>query len=184
MYYGPSLAALFDLDNEVREICHALADRGGEEMTRNTREFTPVGSRPFEPGYVPGHLLESISQKLVVVTVDLTGRLVYESGAKTNVEYAIYVEEGTGLWGPYRRMYEIRPKNPDGWLRFLDEHGNPVFAKRVMHPGSPGAHMFARGAAKTEVEMHEWAQRMVDEWSLRVGVVAVLKAKSRVIVSA
>ena len=69
------------------------------------------------------------------------------------MEYAPYVEDGTGLWGPKHAKYEIKPKRPGGWLRWIDPMtGDPVFARRVMHPGWPGNHMFAIGAALTEQE--------------------------------
>ena len=78
---------------------------------------------------------------------------MYESGAESELEYAPYVEHGTGLWGPKHAKYLIVPKRPDGWLRWIDpDTGNPVFAKRVMHPGSPGNHMFEIGVAIAEQE--------------------------------
>jgi hypothetical protein len=63
-------------------------------------------------------------------------------------------------------MYEIRPKNPDGWLSWIDQAtGERIFAKRVMHPGSPGQHMFAIGAHLTEHEFHVFADRIVQAWT-------------------
>jgi hypothetical protein len=148
-------------------VCREIAHRGGERMVEWTKRNTPIGHQPFAENYVPGHLRASIEQKLLVVHPSARG-MVYESGAETNVDYAPYVEEGTGLYGPYRRMYEIRPKNPDGWLRWIDPHtGQPVFAKRVMHPGSPGQHMFAIGAHMTEDEFNIFAERIVAAWARR-----------------
>lgn len=166
MYEGPRLAALFDREEE--EILDALAfdmaQDGGEMLTRNIQELTPVGHRPFDGWYVPGHLKRSIEQTIVVVTPTMGGTL-FETATETNVTYAVFVEHGTGLWGPRRARYEIRPKNPDGWLRFHDKHGNLVFAKRVMHPGSPGAHMFSRGIAVTEPEFHAMIDRKLAIWA-------------------
>ena len=93
--------------------------------------------------------------------------MVYESGAETDVEYAPYVEHGTGLWGPRHAKYEIKPKRPDGWLRWIDPvTGDPVFAKRVMHPGSPGNHMFAFGAAIAEHEFDQFVQPILSRWAV------------------
>jgi hypothetical protein len=181
-YSGPSLAVVYDFEDSAARLCHDLADEGGDRMTDATRELTPVGHQPFNQGYMPGHLLESISKKIVVVYFDpVHGCMVYESGSETNVEYAIYVENGTGLWGPARAKYEIRPKNPLGWLRWLDDTGKPIFAKRVMHPGSPGAHMFARGAAKTEDEFHLWANHKIERWAVIVEREISLRAKAKVL---
>lgn len=167
-YTGKRLAPMFDRSG-IDGVCRELAERGGERMTEWTRRNTPIGNRPFEPTYVPGHLRESIEQKLLVVRFSPTHRaMVYESGAESNLDYALYVEEGTGLYGPYKRMYEIRPKNPDGWLRWLNpETGEPIFAKRVMHPGIHGQHMFAIGAHMTEYEFNVFAERIVQAWARR-----------------
>lgn len=152
----PKFADSFDTSPAERFL-YAAAQEGGELMVRNVRSKTPVDL---------GHLLASIEQKMVVVTWGPRGDLVYESGAETNVEYAPYVEEGTGLWGPRAARYEIRPRDPDGWLRWIDPNtGQPVFAKRVMHPGSPGAHMFAIGAALTEAQFERHIQARLRRWA-------------------
>lgn len=54
----------------------------------------------------------------------------------TNVDYAPQVEEGTS-------PHEITPKNAQA-LKFK-AGGETIFAKRVMHPGTEGHHMFLRG---------------------------------------
>lgn len=184
MYRGPSLAHVFDFERDVHDLLHGLTDEAGRKMTDNVRELTPVGHNPFAEGYVPGHLLASISQKIVVVTFDTAlGAVVYESGSETNVDYAPYVENGTGLWGPHRAAYEIRPKNPDGWLRFHDQHGNLVFAKRVLHPGSPGAHMFTRGASLTEEGFKRWADEKIEVWARERDVQIEIRAREKVLIS-
>lgn len=181
-YEGPSLAAAYDFGGSVDELLRDITSEAGDRMTAHIRELTPVGHQPFVAGYMPGHLRESISKKVVVVFME-AGGLVYESGTETNVDYSIYVEEGTGLWGPARAKYEIRPKNPNGWLRFYDHAGNAIFAKRVMHPGSPGAHMFTRGTALTEVEFSKWAGEKVRLWEERQDREIVLRGNARRIAS-
>lgn len=155
----PKLEPWFDTDPNERFLYDA-ADAGGEAMTRHVKERTPVDL---------GTLKADIRQKLTVVRVGARGELVYESGAETEIEYAPYVEHGTGLWGPRAARYEIRPKRPDGWLRWIDPMtGQPVFAKRVMHPGSPGAHMFAIGASLTEAEFDRLIQARLTRWAREV----------------
>lgn len=165
-YTGRRLAPLFDrslIDNTCRE----MARHGGERMVALVKQNTPIGHQPFSENYIPGALRESIEKKLLVV-YRKGGRMVYESGAQTNLSYAKFVEEGTGLWGPHRAKYEIKPKNPDGWLSWIDqETGERIFARKVMHPGSPGNHMFAIGAHLTEHEFNLWGQRMIQTWARR-----------------
>jgi Bacteriophage HK97-gp10, putative tail-component len=139
--------------------CRSMADKGGERMTTHVKQNTPVRF---------GTLRASITQKLTVVYPTPRG-MAYESGAETEIEYAPYVEYGTGLWGPRHAKYEIKPKRPDGWLRWIDPvTGDPVFAKRVMHPGSPGNHMFLIGEALTEHEFEQFAEPILARWATEV----------------
>jgi hypothetical protein len=165
-YVGRRLEPLFNR-SLIDNTCRDMANHGGERMTAIVKQNTPIGHQPFTENYVPGRLRESIEKKLLVVTRRPNGS-VYVSGAETHVEYAPFVENGTGLWGPHRAKYEIRPKRPDGWLSWIDqETGERIFAKRVMHPGSPGNHMFAIGVHLTEHEFHLWGQRMAHTWARR-----------------
>lgn len=167
-YEGPDLAALFDVDESVDRLCRDLTRDAGSHMTSSIKDLTPVGHQPFSQNYIPGHLKASIRQLVTVVHIT-AGGIVYESGTETEVTYGPYVEEGTGLWGPRRAKYEIRPKKPGGWLRWVDQRtGDVIFAKRVMHPGSPGAHMFAKGAALTEAAFEAMAKDRVDLWAREV----------------
>lgn len=142
-YHGGRLAPWFDA-GPVKEFGEAAAGAGGKRLAELVRAKTPVDK---------GLLVASIEQTPTVVIVDAAGRTVYESGAHTELDYAPFVEHGTGLWGPHHAKYEIRPKKPDGWLHWVDAAGNDVFAKKVMHPGSPGAHMFLLGVAAAEAEL-------------------------------
>lgn len=92
------------------------------------------------------------------------------------VVHNCYVEEGTGLWGPNRAPYVIRPKKPGGWLSWIARDtyvrrdgtivkpGDRVFAKEVLHPGSPGHHMVAIGEAVTRAEMEVIAHPFLARW--------------------
>jgi hypothetical protein len=141
-YSGAKLRNWFDDQEAIEECCRETALAVGKFQTEETIRNTPVET---------GHLRRWIEQKPLHVRRGVAGERVYETGAETEVEYAPYVEHGTGLWGPRHARYEIRPKRPDGWLRWIDpDTGEPVFAKRVMHPGSPGSYMFALGTHMAE----------------------------------
>ena len=147
-YSGAKLQHWFDDTRVIPRGCLAMADHMGAHTTRLVKQNTPIDT---------GELRAEIHQKPVRARRGLVaegfaaGDRVYESGAESELEYAPYVEHGTGLWGPKHAKYLIVPKRPDGWLRWIDPTtGQPVFAKRVMHPGSPGNHMFEIGAAIAE----------------------------------
>lgn len=152
-YTGARLADWFR-DDPLKRALHRMADDGGRFQTDATRAQTPIDS---------GHLAASI-RKLPVMVYTEAVHTVYESGCETEVDYAPYVENGTGLWGPLHAKYVIVPKNPDGWLRFVD-NGRVVFAKKVLHPGSPGAHMFKRGASDTEAAFDLIVLPAAEEWA-------------------
>ena len=141
-YVGPELRRWFDDEDAISTFCIETAEAVGKFQTEETIRNTPVET---------GHLRREIKQKPLTRSRGPAGARHYETGAETDVEYAPYVEHGTGLWGPRHARYEIRPKRPDGWLRWIDpDTGEPVFAKRVMHPGSPGNYMFALGTHMAE----------------------------------
>lgn len=146
----------------VAQVSHAtertvvkLADAGGDMLLDYTQRNTPRQT---------GRLRES--ERLRSETIGPLHRRI----CFTDVEYGPYVEHGTGLWGPSHSRYEITPHDPHGvlsWLarnQFGEQTGPRVFARRVMHPGSPGAHMFAIGAAMTEHSFPEKASEVLHQW--------------------
>lgn len=158
-YEGGRLAPWFSSKPNDR-FCRRLARKGGARQTQLTKLKTPVDS---------GALRDSIEQKVLVITVDEHGDRVYEDGCETDSAYGAAREHGSGLWGPHHAKYEIRPKNPEGWLHWVDPHtGQDVYAKRVMHPGSQGAHMFAIAAAMTEKEIDGLARDLLLRWKAEV----------------
>lgn len=158
-YYGGRLAPWFDTAPNAR-FGRRAAHKGGQRLQRLVRARTPVHT---------GHLRDSIRQKRVISYVNERGERVYESGAETDVAYAPEQEHGWGLWGPHHAKYEIRPKKPGGVLHWIDpKTGLDVYATRVMHPGAPGAHMFAIGAAQTEAEFHEIVREDLFRWAKEV----------------
>lgn len=157
-YTGGRLRPWFSTDPNER-FCRRAAHEGGQRFTAVVKEHTPVDT---------GALRDDIRQKPVIRILDTRGRTVYESGPYTEKEYAPYVENGTGLWGPKHAKYLIEPKDPNGWLHWVNDLGEDVFAKRVWHPGSPGAHMFAIGAGIVEAELATIVQPHLERWKLEV----------------
>lgn len=167
----------------TEETCHELVDAGTKRWKHITEINTPI-ERFIKPVTTkpPYHLRNSWEIGTLRVA-DIPGEDAaksYEADVYTEVEYAPYVEEGTGLWGPEHRKYVIRPKRPGGWLSWIARDtytrrdgsivkaGDRVYAKEVLHPGSPGQHMLAIGAHMTQEQFDEWADDIMAGWAARV----------------
>lgn len=68
----------------------------------------------------------------------------------TDVEYAPWVEWDTGIHGPKGSKYIITGKRGNLLSFYWKKKGKKVVTRYVMHPGSAGAHMFAKGADALE----------------------------------
>lgn len=162
--------------------------RMAERMQRRGRQLIRMNT-PVETH----HLRESYRLSKVRYEREMTSMGVvafhpyaWTGSVWTEVHYAPYVELGTGLWGPRRRKYKIEPKTPGGTLAFrpyahggdgsvvLDVLGKPtksgqlVHVRFVMHPGSPGNHMFQIGTTMAEHEVQEWANMPLLLWKAEV----------------
>lgn len=154
------------------ELADAMVDHGKSLIERNT----PVETH---------HLRDSYDRTKIERLPDVHNGVqiyVWTGRVFTEVEYALFVERGTGLWGPKHQKYKIAPKQPGGVLAFapysrmpnggviLDVQGAPlksggtVIVRYVMHPGSPGAHMFQIGSIMTEAEHEEWEREPLRAW--------------------
>lgn len=162
-YRGGEISSLFK---------EAPLKRAGENISKDVlKEFhdatvknTPIGGR-FAPGGLGGNLRSSWYTEGPAHKMSLSG-MEWSGSVNTNVDYAPHVEYGTGLWGPKHAKYLIKPKVPGGTLSWVD----PVtrkrrFAKSVMHPGSPGAHMLLNAAVKTEAMFGLIAEPALKEWA-------------------
>ena len=69
---------------------------------------------------------------------------------KTDVKYAPWVEWDTGEKGPRGSRYIITGKRGNLLAFFWKKKRKKVITRYVMHPGSAGAHMFAKGADALE----------------------------------
>lgn len=135
MYVGAKLARLFPDEGRAARATRRMAEAGGDFLVERAKHNTPVDT---------GELRESWHRSLLRESVDARGDRAYASGAATDVEYAPYVEHGTGLWGPKHAKYPIVPKKPGGVLAFYwGKVGRVVFLSRVMHPGAKGQPMIA-----------------------------------------
>jgi hypothetical protein len=145
-YVGGSLTTLFDetAQMKTRNLAKTLAHKGGRRMETLARANTPVRT---------GELRASWYRTPVVEIDALLGR-AYRVTVANDTDYAAWVENGTGIYGPEHRPYVIVPKDPMGTLAWRDpKTGKMIFAKRVLHPGSPGNHMLAIAAHVVEYEL-------------------------------
>jgi hypothetical protein len=174
-YRGDTLADLADkLESVNMETGRRAAGDGLERFRHNIEINTPVETSRLRRSYkiTPIHYgpVEGLAY----------AAYAWQGACFTEVEYAPYVEYGTGLWGPRHAKYEIKPKHPGGVLAFqpnlrhngsvvLDiahnvQKGGTVFVRVVLHPGSPGASMFRIGAVITEHEADEWSYQALRYW--------------------
>lgn len=155
-YVGGSLRSLFNeaQRHAMRDAQKSIATHTAGEWLKATRTFTPIDT---------GELKLSWYQLPTKFSPE-----GYTSGIGNNVDYAAHVEYGTGLYGPKAARYPITPKRPGGVLRWYDpKTGKPMFARKVMHPGSPGAHMVSKGASAAEAAMQGMLRPIMAEWEAK-----------------
>jgi hypothetical protein len=145
-YIGPDLPAAFD-DAPVRATLRRMADTGGDKLHDFIVQYTPVKT---------GNLATSWYRE--PTTRELHGTsMAYVSKVATDVDYAPYVNYGTGLFGPKHTKYLIEPHNPTGFLHWVDPlTGQDRYARSVWHPGSPGEYMVEKAAVFVESFLNEF----------------------------
>lgn len=158
-YTGGSLTTLFDASQQAatKDTLRDLANTAIDVWKETTVKETPVVTGELKAGWY--------------TTKAVWAGATVESKIQNNVEYAPHVEYGTGLWGPNKAKYPITPKKPGGWLRWIDpKTGKEVFARKVMHPGSPGRYMVSKGgdavkaaiaAGLFEPGLRDWENKVV-----------------------
>lgn len=164
---------------------HALADNMVDVGMDNIQKNTPVETYHLREGYKRTPITYGQVASLGYTSLRWSA-YAWSGSVYTEVEYAPFVESGTGLFGPKRKKYKIAPKKPGGVLAFspyarmpnggviLDVSGAPrkgggdIFVRFVMHPGSPGQHMFKIGAEITEHEKERWSAEPLRLWKQAV----------------
>lgn len=140
-YIGPYLPDVFK-EEPLKRALRRMADTGGDRLHDFVVMFTPVKT---------GNLATSWYRKPTRRELHGT-REAFVATVATDVDYAPYVNYGTGLWGPEHRKYLIEPHPPNRWLRWTDPlTGKPVFARRVWHTGSEGRHMVEKATSWSNV---------------------------------
>lgn len=155
-YIGGKLAPWFD-DRHINPTLRNMARLGARAGREFAQEETPV-----ETGDLKRSWKEGRPHKVAGTSFPGTG---YGAEWFTEIEYAIHVEHGTGLWGPEHRKYLILPKKPGGALHWVGKGGEDVFAAVVLHPGSPGAHMLAKSATELEISMESILRPALSNWA-------------------
>lgn len=85
------------------------------------------------------------------------------------LDYAPYVNYGTGLYGPEGKKYLILPKKPGGTLHWVDRAtGQDIYAKSVLHPGSPGNYMLEISADVVEATWQKMIRPIMKNWARRM----------------
>jgi HK97 gp10 family phage protein len=129
-YIGGSVTSFFDEGAQAvtHDLVRDMVDVGGDTIKDWAEKNTPVKTGKLRASWKKGEMIDA--DDAVTISVE------------TDVKYAPFVENGTGLYGPKHAKYLIKPKAIGGTLKF-EIDGRIVFAKFVMHPGSPGNHMMS-----------------------------------------
>jgi hypothetical protein len=155
-YSGPKISlAVNEMIPVTSRSGRKITRRVGEALEKEIVALTPVDT---------GQLKESWHRGPVRVALSETGHVVWEISVSTEKDYAPYVEHGTGIYGPKHAKYPIRPKKPGGWLHWIGKDGEDVFAKLVMHQGSPGQHMVAKAVAGLLITLFAVGEPLLQEW--------------------
>jgi hypothetical protein len=158
-YIGGFLSPWFQNDpNEkaMRNMVRVGIREGKEIAAENT---------PVQTGDLREHWTES---EHIGKTVSFLG-IGWEGSWENDLDYAPYVNYGTGLYGPEHRKYLIVPKTPGGTLHWVDRlTGEDRYAKAVLHPGSPGHHMLEISAAWLEATWERLVRPVLTAWAREV----------------
>jgi hypothetical protein len=122
-------------DQAIRRVPDRAIRRGVFELLKLVQGTVPK---------VTSTLVRSITAVVERVSAD-----IIEGKVGTWLEYARYLEEGTGVYGPKRRPIRITARNKRGlfWGAF-DGDGNAVVRRRVTVKGIKPQANFGRAVAK------------------------------------
>lgn len=155
-FIGGRLAPWFD---------DGSTERAGRNMVRvGVHEASAIAAQntPVDTGDLREHWETSVQ---IIKTMTFLG-VGWRGEWFNGLSYAEYVDQGTGLYGPEHRKYLIVPKSPGGTLHWVNSAtGADVFAKAVLHPGSPGQHMLAISANVLESTWPNMMRGVMRNWA-------------------
>lgn len=155
-YIGGKTAPWFGtkpVDVFMRAAPVAVAKEGREVAEKNT---------PIDTGDLRAAWMADNTPSRAVSLVGVG----WKASWYNKLEYAPYVNYGTGLYGPEHKKYLILPKKPGGSLHWVDKlTGQDVYAKSVMHPGSPGNYMLEISADFVETTWDKIVKPLLRIWA-------------------
>jgi hypothetical protein len=158
-YVGGDVSSFFGAEAQAAtsDAARKMTDKAGQTLEQLASGFTPTKTGKLKAGWHRDP-----------TTPKDNG---WTTSVSNDVDYAAYVENGTGLYGPKHAKYLIKPKNPGGTLRF-EIGGRIVFAKFVMHPGSPGKYMMLRSLNMLDVGAEALFAATLEEWTHEIEAAA------------
>lgn len=118
----------------IRRVPERAVRRGTFELLKLVQQEVPKATTT---------LVKSITAVVTRISADLV-----EGKVGTWIEYARYLEEGTGVYGPRKRPITIVARRRRGlfWGAY-DEHDDPIVRKRVTIQGMKPRAPFAKAMA-------------------------------------
>lgn len=141
--------------SDIDELNRRVTVRASDRLVELAREFCPVAVHD-EDSDRHHHLRDTIVRRRIRKTAG-----GYTGGAETDDPIAPFVEWDT-------RPHLIEPVRAQA-LHFR-MGGREVFAKRVRHPGTKGAHFMARAAHQLEAEIDEMMDEELRRWAREAGL--------------
>lgn len=132
--------ALMDFSKSFPREYQGFGGRNTDWLRDEVRSETPVGE---------GENITHLRDSYYIVGPKVTAKTA-TFRVTTDVKYAPWVEWDTGVHGPSGSRYMITGKRGNLLAFYWKKKGKRVVTRYVMHPGSAGAHMFAKGADALE----------------------------------
>lgn len=159
---------------DLPRVSHLITHHIGEKLEMWIKRFTPRDTDTLYDSIEAGPIISEASVKPSFydhyINNNYVGaarwRRMYTVEVSTDVDYAPYVEYDTGKHGP-NGPYLITPQKGK-YLSWIGRDGKRVYVTKVMHPGSRGRHMFARGSARvTPVYIRNQSRPILAAWKAR-----------------
>jgi hypothetical protein len=102
----------------------------------------------------PGALRDSIHGKRII-RKDLADHIIHHGGVESNLDWASFVEDDTA-------PHLIASTKLQSY--FDERAGEWVFTRTSRHPGTEGAHMFAKASAEMDAFLELRGQQFLERW--------------------